>query len=169
MMRLFWALGVGILGVWGLAFLGGGAARAATVGELRCEGRDDPLGIDVALPRLSWTIRSQRRGELQTAYHVLVATSGEALARDEGDLWDSGKVASARSYGVAYAGRPLDLADALFLEGPNLGPRRAGLGLERARPLVDGALEPQRLEGRMDRLRRGLSAVAANRPRTIPF
>ena len=95
-----------------------------------------------------------------------MATNAEALARDEGDLWDSGKVASSRSYGVEYAGKPLGLADPLLLEGPRLGPRRAGLGLERARPLVDGPLEPQRLEGRMDRLRRGLSAFAASRPRT---
>ncbi len=114
MKPLFLALGVGIICVWGLAFLRGNVARAATVGELRCEGRDDPLGINVAVPRLSWTIRAERRGELQSAYHVLAATSAEALARDEGDLWDSGKVASARSYGVAYAGKPLASRSAAF-------------------------------------------------------
>ncbi len=106
-MREFWALGVWLTAVWGLALLGTTVARAATVGELRCEGRDNPLGIDVAQPRLSWMIESERRGEYQSAYQILVAASAEALSRDQGDLWDSGKVASSRSYGVEYAGKPL--------------------------------------------------------------
>lgn len=107
MARRFWVVTVVVLGVWNLAFSGITVARAATVGELHCEGRDEPLGIDVAQPRLSWTIRSERRGELQSAYQVLVATSAEILSRDAGDLWDSSKVASARSYGLAYAGKAL--------------------------------------------------------------
>ena len=106
-MREFWALGVWLTAVWGLALLGTTVVRAATVGELRCEGRDNPLGIDVAQPRLSWMIESERRGEYQSAYQILVAASAEALSRDQGDLWDSGKVASSRSYGVEYAGKPL--------------------------------------------------------------
>ncbi len=106
-MRHFWALGVGILCVCGLAILGAAAVQAATVAEPRCEGRDDPVGIDVARPRLSWMIRSERRGERQAAYQIVVAASADALARDEGDLWDSGKVISAESYGVQYAGKPL--------------------------------------------------------------
>jgi alpha-L-rhamnosidase len=80
---------------------------AATVGELRCEYRSNPLGIDVVRPRLSWIIESTDRGERQTAYRVLVASSPERLAQDEGDLWDSGKVASDRSTQIDYEGRPL--------------------------------------------------------------
>ena len=107
MMRRFWTLGAWILAVCGLVFWGTMVVQAASVGELRCESRDDPQGIDVVRPRLSWTIEDQRRGERQSAYEILVATSTEALAGDEGDLWDSGKVASSRSYGVEYAGKPL--------------------------------------------------------------
>ena len=82
-------------------------AQAAEVQNLRCEYKQDPLGIDVVKPRLSWKISSERRGELQTAYRVLVASSPEALARDQGDCWDSGKVSSDQSLHVDYAGRPL--------------------------------------------------------------
>ena len=53
----------------------------------------NPLGIDVAKPRLSWVMESDQRNERQTAYRVLVALLGEKLAKDEGDLWDSGQVA----------------------------------------------------------------------------
>ena len=49
------------------------AARSADVTGLRCEYRDNPLGIDAAKPRLSWKIeagdqRSEVRGQRQTAY-----------------------------------------------------------------------------------------------------
>ena len=63
--------------------------RAAEVGSLRCEYLADPLGIDAMRPRLSWVVSSSLRGDRQTAYRVLVASSPELLARGEGDLWDS--------------------------------------------------------------------------------
>lgn len=75
--------------------------------NLSCEYLRDPLGIDVAKPRLSWTFSSDRRGEVQTAYQVLVASSEELLTADRGDLWDSGKVESDQSALVEYAGKPL--------------------------------------------------------------
>lgn len=75
--------------------------------SLSCEYLHNPLGIDVAKPRLSWTILSDRRGEVQTAYQVLVASSEELLKADKGDLWDSGKVESDQSAFVEYAGKVL--------------------------------------------------------------
>jgi alpha-L-rhamnosidase len=44
---------------------------------------------------------------MQTAYHILVASSPERLAKDDGDLWDSGKVASDASHLVLYGGKPM--------------------------------------------------------------
>ena len=72
------------------------AAQAADyrVADLKTEYSVDPLGIDVAQPRLSWRVESDERGQRQTAYQVLVASSAEALAQDRGDLWDSGRVES---------------------------------------------------------------------------
>ena len=81
--------------------------RAAEVGSLRCEYLADPLGIDATRPRLSWVVSSSLRGDRQTAYRVLVASSPELLARGEGDLWDSGKTASGRSIQVEYGGKSL--------------------------------------------------------------
>ncbi len=78
-----------------------------TVGRLRCENQDDPVGIDAAQPRLSWWMRSVARGQRQTAYRVLVASSPALIDRGKGDLWDSGKVATDRSTAVAYGGRSL--------------------------------------------------------------
>ena len=75
--------------------------------RLRCEYLSNPIGIDVAAPRFSWTLKSDERGQKQTAYQVVVASTEERLATDEGDLWDSGKVALDRTLQVDYAGRAL--------------------------------------------------------------
>ncbi len=77
--------------------------------DLRCEFRVDPLGIDALRPRLGWVLHaaSGLRDQHQSAYRLLVAKSLAVLARDEGDLWDSGKVPSAEQNNIPYAGKPL--------------------------------------------------------------
>lgn len=85
------------------------AASPAPV-DLRCEYLRNPLGIDAHHPRLSWRMEPADpgvRGQRQTAYQVLVASNQDSLANDNGDLWDSGRVASDQSLHVAYAGREL--------------------------------------------------------------
>ncbi len=86
--------------------------RAADVANPRCEYLDNPLGIEVAKPRLSWVIVDSKpeiaRGLKQTAYQVLVASTPGVLDKDTGDLWDSGMVESDRSVQVEYTGKPLD-------------------------------------------------------------
>ncbi|MEO7718353.1 MAG: family 78 glycoside hydrolase catalytic domain [Capsulimonas sp.] len=84
-----------------------GSEGAMLLQNLRCEYRVNPIGIDVVKPRMSWTIGGAGRGARQTAYQILVASSPEALALGKGDLWDSGRVKSDRSSGVAYAGKNL--------------------------------------------------------------
>lgn len=74
---------------------------------LRCEYAENPLGIDVVRPRLSWNMVSGNRGARQTAYQVLVTSSREKLAANHGDLWDSGRVASAASSQIVYTGAAL--------------------------------------------------------------
>jgi len=104
--------------------------------QLRCEYRENPMGIDSGKPRLSWeiaecevqnaelkkaevggqilesAIRNPKsaipRGQKQTAYQILVASSEELLKKDKGDLWDSGKVVSDQSSQVEYKGKPLE-------------------------------------------------------------
>jgi alpha-L-rhamnosidase len=79
--------------------------------NLRCEYLVAPLGIDERLPRLSWTIESDRRGARQIAYRIRVARTPEKLAGGEGDFWDSGRVESNHTTHIAYAGRPLRSRD----------------------------------------------------------
>lgn len=76
--------------------------------RLRTEYLENPIGIDETAPRLSWIVTSAERGERQTAYRILVASSEEKLARNEADLWDSGRVRSDRTLHIAYGGEPLE-------------------------------------------------------------
>jgi len=78
--------------------------------NLRCEYLSNPLGIDVPHPRFAWVLEHTGRGQKQTAYQVLVATSLDPLSQDKGDQWDSGRVASDESTQVVYAGKPLESA-----------------------------------------------------------
>ncbi|MCL4742962.1 MAG: family 78 glycoside hydrolase catalytic domain [Phycisphaerales bacterium] len=102
---------VWVLGGTGAAAMDAGRLRAT---NLRCEYLRDPLGVEERSPRLGWVVESDRRGEVQTAYRVLVASSQERLARDEGDLWDSGKVLSDETAHVEYRGAPLASRQACF-------------------------------------------------------
>jgi alpha-L-rhamnosidase len=82
--------------------------------SLRCEYLKNPLGIDIASPRLSWVLESEERGQKQTSYQIIVASSPELLSKDQGDLWDSGKVASDLAIQIQYAGKTLRSRTACF-------------------------------------------------------
>lgn len=91
--------------VWGQGF---------SVKDLRCEYRVNPLGVDSKKPRLSWVIESEKRGFIQGAYRILVASSRETIAAGNGDLWDSGKVKSNQSVNVVYDGEKLQSGEQCF-------------------------------------------------------
>ncbi|TCN21125.1 alpha-L-rhamnosidase [Mesobacillus foraminis] len=73
--------------------------------DLKVEYRSNPLGIDSEKPRFSWEMVSNQRGQKQTAYQLLVATSPEKLTANAADVWNSGKVESDQSVAVEYGGK----------------------------------------------------------------
>lgn len=87
----------------------GAPTRAVLIAvtELRTEYAVNPVGIDVAQPRLSWQLRSSDRGVVETAYEIQVGTDSAAVARGNALVWDSGRVASDASVQVAYDGPAL--------------------------------------------------------------
>jgi alpha-L-rhamnosidase len=77
--------------------------------KLKCEYLHNPIGIDALSPSLSWQIKSNGgRGEKQTAYRIMVASSAENLDEGNANLWDSGKVETDQSQHVEYKGTPLE-------------------------------------------------------------
>lgn len=68
---------------------------------------DGLLGLDTPSPRFSWQTESSLRNVVQTGYHILVASSPERLAANEGDLWDTGMVLSRAQLWIPYQGKSL--------------------------------------------------------------
>jgi len=91
----------------GTIFLGCQEEATVLISNLSCEYFTNPLGIDEKEPQLSWQLRSDQRGQKQTAYRLVVASSQEKLSKDKGDLWDSGKINSERSRHIKYDGQAL--------------------------------------------------------------
>ena len=63
--------------------------------QLRCLGREDPLGVD-QLPVFAW-----QPGGPQSAYELEVLTTTDDL------VWSSGRTSTAEPFGIRYAGEPL--------------------------------------------------------------
>lgn len=65
--------------------------------------RPDLTVITDARPRFSWIVNDRSRDAVQSAYEITVSSS----AQGNGELWDSGKIASDQSISVPYAGTAL--------------------------------------------------------------
>jgi alpha-L-rhamnosidase len=104
------------------------ALQAATgIKNLRVEYLKNPVGIDAPNPLFSWEMQSDVTGAKQTAYEIRLFTGNT-----ETPFWESGKIESDRSVGIAYGGSPLspstryrwtvdvwDESDAIILSAEN--------------------------------------------------
>jgi alpha-L-rhamnosidase len=75
--------------------------------SLKCEHLEQPRGLNSRQPRFTWAVRGDGHNRRQSAYRIVVGSDPEAVGRGDGDLWDTGKVASSESVLVPYAGRRL--------------------------------------------------------------
>jgi alpha-L-rhamnosidase len=107
-------LGAALAGLLPTVAPGAETAGGLTPTRLRCDYDVDPFGIDVAQPRLFWQVESSERGQRQTAWQILVASSAAMLAEDRGELWDSGRVDSEQTVQVPYSGKPLTSAQQVY-------------------------------------------------------
>ena len=120
--------------------------------HLRCESLQEPLGIDVTRPRLSWQLQDTRRGVRQTAYEILVASGPALLEAGKADVWDSGRIESAESVSVSYGGPALESSHRYYLARSRLGRGRKALCLQRRQLVGDrDCVLPERLACPMDR------------------
>ena len=89
--------------------IGTSSALAVVPVDLRCGYLRDPIGVDVAVPRLSWKLADAdaARGQKQTAWQIRAASRLEHLTEGRADLWDSDVVQSSQSLLVPYGGKPL--------------------------------------------------------------
>ncbi len=75
--------------------------------DLQCEYLENPLGIDIKVPRLSWKLKIKEDGVKQKSYRILVSSNKENIVNNIGDLWDTDTVFSDRSTQIVYGGNEL--------------------------------------------------------------
>lgn len=63
-------------------------------------------------PEFGWTV--PLGSKFQGAYQILVASSLNNIDNNNGDVWDSGRVASSKSTDVEYAGNPLEIGKTYY-------------------------------------------------------
>ncbi len=88
------------------------AARSATLSawDLRCDRRATPLGIGNRVPRLSWRLASDRRGDRPIAFRVRVERMRSTAPAEPAELaWDTGWRPTDIPW-VDYTGAPLESA-----------------------------------------------------------
>lgn len=107
---------IGLILLWVL-FTASVPAATLRPTELRCEYAVNPLGIDVAQPRLSWKVVSPERGQKQTAYQIHVFSRFNLISNTPPpapDLWDSGKIISDETHLLRYGGKPIASSEQAF-------------------------------------------------------
>jgi len=77
------------------------------VDHLTTEMAENPLVVNQKTPKLGWQLVSKNNNVSQKYYQILVASSEAIIQNNEGDVWNSGKVKSAKSQQVYYAGKSL--------------------------------------------------------------
>ncbi|MFZ1292299.1 MAG: family 78 glycoside hydrolase catalytic domain [Melioribacteraceae bacterium] len=90
------------------------AANNITIKNLRTEYKQNPIGIDCKIPRLSWEIISEQRNFIQSAYQIKAAYSIEELESDKNLIWNSGKIISELSNQIEYMGTNLKSSERIF-------------------------------------------------------
>ncbi|MBN1791131.1 MAG: family 78 glycoside hydrolase catalytic domain, partial [Bacteroidales bacterium] len=76
-----------------------------SVYDLTSEHKNNPVGLDVPNPRLSWKLRADGYNVMQSAYSLRVATSPRFTSSSM--VWQSGKMASDESVLIRYTGKDL--------------------------------------------------------------
>ncbi len=87
---------------------------ALTPVDLRCDYAVNPLGVDSPRPELSWKLQGRERGQRQSAYEILAASSVNNLRANDGDLWDRGKVDSDGTIQIPFAGAEFESSQPVF-------------------------------------------------------
>jgi alpha-L-rhamnosidase len=83
------------------------ASDKLLVKNLKVEYHENPLGIDVEEPRLSWILEGEGRNRSQSAYQIVVASTKQNLDAGDWDVWNSEKVNSDATNQIVYDGTML--------------------------------------------------------------
>jgi len=75
------------------------------IAQLKTDHQSTPLGFDNPVPEFSWILQSEERHTFQTACEIMVSDDQKKL--ETGNCWQSGKIQGNKTFGIRYAGKPL--------------------------------------------------------------
>ncbi len=82
--------------------------------KLVTEYHENPIGIDIEKPRLSWQLISEQENVMQTAYEIRAANSTSNLSKKSKQVWATGKVTSGKSVNMVYEGAVLKSMERVY-------------------------------------------------------
>ena len=88
LMRIFISIAISFF-----LFLNSGSKKHDTgllVSQIKCIGLENPAGAG-PVPDFSWILTTSQRGQIQTAYQILVGSDSELVKTNPNTIWDSGK------------------------------------------------------------------------------
>ncbi|MCE7798853.1 glycoside hydrolase family 78 protein [Sphingobium sufflavum] len=87
--------------------LAGTVGAPLKIDAMLIDGVENPVAVHNPRNRFSWQIGPSSTNQRQTSYRIGVASSRTKAEAGEFDLWDSGRIASNRSFDIPYGGKPL--------------------------------------------------------------
>ncbi|MCV9386701.1 glycoside hydrolase family 78 protein [Reichenbachiella ulvae] len=89
------------------------ASSGIQVYDLKTEYRENPIGIDVTTPRLSWKVKGKGCDVMQSAYEIRAAHSIKGLQTGQ-PIWTSKKTESDESVHIEYQGPKLQSEQRIY-------------------------------------------------------
>src|SRR5450759_2625471 len=83
------------------------------ISQTKCTGLEHPVGTGM-VPDFSWILKANHRGQIQTAYQIIVGSDSEIIRNHHGTIWDSGKILSEESAWIPYQGSSLESGKEYF-------------------------------------------------------
>ena len=80
--------------------------KEITVQYLKCDYMKEGI-VARQSPRFSWELVSEKNGQKQTAWQVIVSDDPENIKKGEGNVWDSGKENGDQTFSIKYDGDEL--------------------------------------------------------------
>ncbi len=69
-------------------------SSAAEIFDAKCGNLENLIGVSIERLKFCWKLKSEKQHVTQTVYQILVSDDLNKLDSDEGNIWNSGKVAS---------------------------------------------------------------------------
>lgn len=94
-------------------------------------------------PEFTWIYQPSRRGDSQSAYRIIVASTPSLAGAGTGDVWDSGKVTSGQSVNVEHGGPALTAGGKYWWRVRTWDAAGRGSGWSAAQAFAIAATAPQ--------------------------